>query len=163
MFLYVDKYVKSDIGFVFMVERAWLRKTSHWNDTHGPWKFFKIRQYPNKGLILPNRYGELEELTIFTQVVDRYIYYTLCGFTFFVFVCIWLWNICLDGTLLCFEALDMITMEISMKVCKSHGWNPTDSLRKSVNYHSKQGHVYKLFITDAQSVQTLLKFRLVSQ
>lgn len=33
---------------------------------------------------------------------------------------------------ICFEALDTITKEISMKIYKSHGLNPTDSLRKSV-------------------------------
>ncbi|CAA7029781.1 unnamed protein product [Microthlaspi erraticum] len=62
-------------------------------------------------------YGELEELTIFTQVVERWDHEGLEKLPRYMKVC--------------FEALDMITMEISMKVLKEHGWNPTDSLRKS--------------------------------
>ncbi|CAL9237884.1 unnamed protein product [Arabidopsis halleri] len=62
-------------------------------------------------------YGELEELIIFTQVVERWDHKGLETLPRYMKVC--------------FEALDMITMEISMKICKSHGWNPTDSLRKS--------------------------------
>ncbi|KAL1191694.1 S-(+)-linalool synthase [Cardamine amara subsp. amara] len=62
-------------------------------------------------------YGELEELIIFTQVVERWDHKGLERLPRYMKVC--------------FEALDMITMEISMKIWKSHGWNPTDSLRKS--------------------------------
>ncbi|KAG7587996.1 Isoprenoid synthase domain superfamily [Arabidopsis suecica] len=62
-------------------------------------------------------YGELEELIIFTQVVERWDHKGLETLPRYMKVC--------------FEALDMITMEISMKICKSHGWNPTYSLRKS--------------------------------
>ncbi|KAJ0261604.1 Terpene synthase [Hirschfeldia incana] len=62
-------------------------------------------------------YGELEELTIFTQVVERWDHEGLEKLPRYMKVC--------------FEALDTITMEISMKIFKSHGLNPTDSLRKS--------------------------------
>ncbi|CAH8386825.1 unnamed protein product [Eruca vesicaria subsp. sativa] len=62
-------------------------------------------------------YGELEELTIFTQVVERWDHHSLEKLPRYMKVC--------------FEALDTITMEISMKICKLHGWNPTLSLQKS--------------------------------
>ncbi|KFK40673.1 hypothetical protein AALP_AA2G026500 [Arabis alpina] len=78
-------------------------------------------------------YGELEELAIFTQVIERWDLERLEKLPRYMKVC--------------FEALKMITTEISMKVCKSHGWDPTDSLRKSVNYNSKQGHVYQLLVS----------------
>ncbi|KAJ4872672.1 hypothetical protein Rs2_45661 [Raphanus sativus] len=62
-------------------------------------------------------YGELEELTIFTQVVERWDPEGLEKLPRYMKIC--------------FEALDTITKEISMKIYKSHGLNPTDSLRKS--------------------------------
>ncbi|CAA7029782.1 unnamed protein product [Microthlaspi erraticum] len=62
-------------------------------------------------------YGELEELSIFTQVVERWDHDGLEKLPRYMKVC--------------FEALDTITTEISMNVFKSYGWNPTDSLRKS--------------------------------
>ncbi|CAA7047427.1 unnamed protein product [Microthlaspi erraticum] len=61
-------------------------------------------------------YGGLEELTVFTRAVERDIE-GLEKLTRYMKVC--------------FEALNTITEEISMKILKSHGWNPTDSLRKS--------------------------------
>lgn len=62
-------------------------------------------------------YGELEELTIFTRVVERWDHKGLKTLPKYMRVC--------------FEALDMITTEISMKIYKSHGWNPTYALRQS--------------------------------
>lgn len=50
----------------------------------------------------------------------------------------------------CFEALDTITTEISMNVYKSHGWNPTDSLRKSVIII--QNKIYIIFIDFLKTV-----------
>lgn len=50
---------------------------------------------------------------------------------------------------ICFKTLDEITNEISNKVYKEHGWNPVDSLRKTVctficlwilNFHENYKH-----------------------
>ncbi|KAL6333747.1 hypothetical protein AAG906_028933 [Vitis piasezkii] len=62
-------------------------------------------------------YGTLDELTLFTEAVNR-------------------WDIAAFETLpnymkICFKTLDDITNEISNKVYKEHGWNPVDSLRKT--------------------------------
>ncbi|XP_021640399.2 probable terpene synthase 13 [Hevea brasiliensis] len=62
-------------------------------------------------------YGTLDDLTLFTQVVDR-------------------WDIAATEQLpdymrICFNALDNVTNEISFKVYKRHGWNPLLSLRKT--------------------------------
>ncbi|XVF25946.1 hypothetical protein REPUB_Repub13aG0257800 [Reevesia pubescens] len=62
-------------------------------------------------------YGTLEELTLFTQAVDRWDYAATDRLP--------------DYMKICFKALDDITEEISQKVYKEHGWNPVNSLRKA--------------------------------
>ncbi|KAJ4826034.1 putative terpene synthase 13 [Turnera subulata] len=62
-------------------------------------------------------HGTLDELKLFTQVVNR-------------------WDIDASDQLpyymkICFKVLDMVTNEISFKVYKQHGWNPTASLRRT--------------------------------
>ncbi|XP_021294536.1 (3S,6E)-nerolidol synthase 1 [Herrania umbratica] len=62
-------------------------------------------------------YGTLDELTLFTQAVDRWDYASTDRLP--------------DYMKICFKALDDITDEISHKVYKEHGWNPVISLRKA--------------------------------
>ncbi|XP_017979007.1 PREDICTED: (3S,6E)-nerolidol synthase 1-like [Theobroma cacao] len=62
-------------------------------------------------------YGTLDELTLFTQTVDRWDYAATDRLP--------------DYMKICFKALDDITNEISHKVYKKHGWNPVNSLRKA--------------------------------
>ncbi|XP_022777388.1 (3S,6E)-nerolidol synthase 1-like [Durio zibethinus] len=62
-------------------------------------------------------YGKLDELTLFTQAVDRWDYSAIDGLP--------------DYMKICFKALNDITDEISHKVYKEHGWNPVNSLRKA--------------------------------
>ncbi|XP_017979010.1 PREDICTED: (3S,6E)-nerolidol synthase 1 [Theobroma cacao] len=62
-------------------------------------------------------YGTLDELTLFTQAVDRWDYGSTDRLP--------------DYMQICFKALDDITDEISHKVYKEHGWNPVNSLRKA--------------------------------
>ncbi|KAK6264856.1 hypothetical protein SCA6_020290 [Theobroma cacao] len=62
-------------------------------------------------------YGTLDELTLFTQAVDRWDYGSTDRLP--------------DYMKICFKALDDITDEISHKVYKEHGWNPVNSLRKA--------------------------------
>ncbi|GLT50837.1 hypothetical protein SLA2020_242970 [Shorea laevis] len=62
-------------------------------------------------------YGTLDELTLFTQVVNRWHYTDMDQLP--------------DCNKICLKALDEITKEISHKVYKKHGWNPIDSLRKT--------------------------------
>ncbi|KAI8000366.1 hypothetical protein LOK49_LG09G01721 [Camellia lanceoleosa] len=62
-------------------------------------------------------YGTLEELTLFTEVVNR-------------------WELGAVEQLpeymkICFKALDDITNHIAYKVYREHGWNPIDSLRRT--------------------------------
>ncbi|TKY71583.1 (3S,6E)-nerolidol synthase 1 [Spatholobus suberectus] len=62
-------------------------------------------------------YGTLDELTLFTDVVSR-------------------WDISATEQLpdymkICFKALYDLTNEISSKIYQKHGWDPTDSLRKT--------------------------------
>ncbi|GLU23174.1 hypothetical protein SLE2022_391990 [Rubroshorea leprosula] len=62
-------------------------------------------------------YGTLEELTLFTQVVNRWDYTDMDQLP--------------DCMKICLKALYDITKEISPKVYKQHGWNPIDSLKKT--------------------------------
>ncbi|XP_010533841.1 PREDICTED: S-(+)-linalool synthase, chloroplastic-like [Tarenaya hassleriana] len=62
-------------------------------------------------------YGGIDELTIFTQVVERWNYGDLEKLP--------------NHMKVFFKTLDMITMEISHKIYKEHGWNPIKSLQKS--------------------------------
>ncbi|EXB75239.1 (3S,6E)-nerolidol synthase 1 [Morus notabilis] len=62
-------------------------------------------------------YGNLDELTLFTEAINR-------------------WDITAVEKLphymkICFKALDNLTNEISHKVYQEHGWNPSHSLRKT--------------------------------
>ncbi|GMP72795.1 hypothetical protein CsSME_00030708 [Camellia sinensis var. sinensis] len=62
-------------------------------------------------------YGTLEELTLFTEAVNR-------------------WELGAVEQLpeymkICFQALDDITNHIAYKVYREHGWNPIDSLRRT--------------------------------
>ncbi|KAL7212018.1 hypothetical protein ACSBR2_014805 [Camellia fascicularis] len=62
-------------------------------------------------------YGTLEELTLFTEAVNR-------------------WELGAVEQLpeymkICFKALDDITNHIAYKVYREHGWNPIDSLRRT--------------------------------
>ncbi|KAM1154558.1 hypothetical protein FF1_036875 [Malus domestica] len=62
-------------------------------------------------------YGTLDELTLFTEAVNR-------------------WEMCAiehlpDYMKICFEALYNITNEISCEVYQKHGWNPLHSLKKA--------------------------------
>ncbi|XP_010547053.1 PREDICTED: S-(+)-linalool synthase, chloroplastic-like [Tarenaya hassleriana] len=75
-------------------------------------------------------YGGLEELTSFTHVVERWDYEELENL--------------LSHMRVCFEALDMVTVEISLKVYQKYGWNPMDSLRKS------WGRLCKAFLVEAK-------------
>ncbi|XP_010533843.1 PREDICTED: S-(+)-linalool synthase, chloroplastic-like [Tarenaya hassleriana] len=78
-------------------------------------------------------YGGIDELTIFTQVMER-------------------WDRDEDNLVeklpnymkVCLEALDVVTMEISLKVHKKHGWNPINSLRKS------WARLFKAFLVEAK-------------
>ncbi|AAD21414.1 Hypothetical protein [Arabidopsis thaliana] len=81
-------------------------------------------------------YGELEELTIFTRVVERWDHKGLKTLPKYMRVC--------------FEALDMITTEISMKIYKSHGWNPTYALRQSVIIIQNWASLCKAFLVEAK-------------
>ncbi|GLU23177.1 hypothetical protein SLE2022_392020 [Rubroshorea leprosula] len=63
-------------------------------------------------------YGTLEELTLFTQVVNRWDCTDMDQLP--------------DCMKICLKALYDITNEISHKVYKQHGWNPIDSLKKTV-------------------------------
>ncbi|PKA53608.1 (3S,6E)-nerolidol synthase 2, chloroplastic/mitochondrial [Apostasia shenzhenica] len=61
-------------------------------------------------------FGSLEELTLFTEAVER-------------------WDISIMDSLptymkICYHTLESITNEISDLVCKESGWNPINSLRK---------------------------------
>ncbi|XP_052200987.1 (3S,6E)-nerolidol synthase 1-like [Diospyros lotus] len=62
-------------------------------------------------------YGTLDELTLFTEAVNR-------------------WDLAAAEKLphyikICFKALDEVTNGIAYKVYRKHGWNPVDSLRKT--------------------------------
>ncbi|GLT32040.1 hypothetical protein SLA2020_242960 [Shorea laevis] len=61
--------------------------------------------------------GSLEELTLFTEVINRWDYAAIERLP--------------DYMKICFKALHEITNEISHKVYQKHGWNPVDSLRKT--------------------------------
>ncbi|KAF7848866.1 hypothetical protein BT93_L1487 [Corymbia citriodora subsp. variegata] len=62
-------------------------------------------------------YGTIDELTLFTDVVNRW-------------ECTEKDNIP-DYMRMCFHALDDITNEVSLAVYQNHGWNPLYSLRKT--------------------------------
>ncbi|GLT76478.1 hypothetical protein SLA2020_481320 [Shorea laevis] len=62
-------------------------------------------------------HGTLDELTLFTQVVNRWDYTDMDQLP--------------DYMKTCFKTLCDITNEINHKVYKEHGWNPIDSLRKT--------------------------------
>ncbi|KAF5728990.1 (3S 6E)-nerolidol synthase 1-like isoform X1 [Tripterygium wilfordii] len=62
-------------------------------------------------------YGTQDELTLFTQVVNRWDYDASEQLPHYMKIC--------------FQALDGIINEISFKMYKKHGWNPVESLRKS--------------------------------
>ncbi|KAF8038630.1 hypothetical protein BT93_B1228 [Corymbia citriodora subsp. variegata] len=62
-------------------------------------------------------YGTIDELTLFTDVVNRW-------------ECTEKDNIP-DYMRMCFHALDDITNEVSLAVSQNHGWNPLYSLRKT--------------------------------
>ncbi|KAF8411307.1 hypothetical protein HHK36_003854 [Tetracentron sinense] len=62
-------------------------------------------------------YGKLDELVLFTEAINR-------------------WDIAAGEQLpnymkICFKAVYEITNEIAYKVFREHGWNPTNSLRKT--------------------------------
>ncbi|XVE51207.1 hypothetical protein DITRI_Ditri02bG0021100 [Diplodiscus trichospermus] len=63
-------------------------------------------------------YGTLDELTLFTEAVDRWDYAAAAPLP--------------DYMKISFKALHNITDEISHKVYRKHGWNPEHSLRKAV-------------------------------
>ncbi|KAJ0019012.1 hypothetical protein Pint_10821 [Pistacia integerrima] len=62
-------------------------------------------------------YGTLDELTIFTEIVNRWDHAAIDQLP--------------DYMKICFKVLDDITNEISYKVYKEHGFNPVHSLRKA--------------------------------
>ncbi|VVA93796.1 unnamed protein product [Arabis nemorensis] len=104
-----------------MVERAWFRERADKGKK-------PAREMAHMVHDIFDVYGKLEELTIFTQAVERWDHEGLEKLPRYMKVC--------------FEALDMITMDISMKVCESHGWNPTDSSK--IGVHLVMLHVYFL-------------------
>ncbi|KAL6333148.1 hypothetical protein AAG906_028331 [Vitis piasezkii] len=63
-------------------------------------------------------HGTLDELTLFTEAVNRWEYAAVEQLP--------------DYMKICFNALNGITNEISSKVYNDHGWNPMESLRKAV-------------------------------
>ncbi|XWS12765.1 hypothetical protein CRYUN_Cryun37aG0118400 [Craigia yunnanensis] len=75
-------------------------------------------------------YGTLDELTLFTQAVDRWDYSATDRLP--------------DYMKICFKALDDITDEISHKVYKEHGRNPVNSLRKA------WATLFRAFLVEAQ-------------
>nr|QGX02119.1 sesquiterpene synthase 2 [Tripterygium wilfordii] len=75
-------------------------------------------------------YGTLQEVTDFTEAVDRWDHDAIDQLPYYMKIC--------------FKALDDITNEISYKVYKQHGWNPLDSLRKS------WGRLCNAFLTEAK-------------
>ncbi|XP_062162278.1 (3S,6E)-nerolidol synthase 1-like isoform X2 [Alnus glutinosa] len=62
-------------------------------------------------------YGTLEELTLFTEAVNKWDFAALEQLPEYMKIC--------------FKALHDITNEISYKIYQKHGWNPIDSLRKT--------------------------------
>ncbi|KAL5579186.1 hypothetical protein UlMin_011628 [Ulmus minor] len=62
-------------------------------------------------------HGTLEELTLFTEVVNKWEFSPTKELP--------------DYMKICFKALDDITNEIANKVYEKHGWNPIESLKKS--------------------------------
>ncbi|RVW58702.1 (3S,6E)-nerolidol synthase 1, chloroplastic [Vitis vinifera] len=62
-------------------------------------------------------HGTLDELTLFTEAVNRWEYAAVEQLP--------------DYMKICFNALNGITNEISSKVYNDHGWNPMESLRKA--------------------------------
>ncbi|KAH7856350.1 hypothetical protein Vadar_000508 [Vaccinium darrowii] len=62
-------------------------------------------------------YGTLEELTLFTEAVNRWELATVENLPYYMKTC--------------FNALYDITNEIAYNIYKEHGWNPIDSLRKT--------------------------------
>ncbi|XP_059439321.1 (3S,6E)-nerolidol synthase 1-like [Corylus avellana] len=62
-------------------------------------------------------YGSLEELTLFTEAVNKWDFAALEQLPEYMKIC--------------FKALYDITNEISYKIYRKHGWNPIDSLRKT--------------------------------
>ena len=89
-------------------------------------------------------YGTLDELTLFTNVVNQYVsiieqYNSLLPFHHaqlqHLFARRWEFAATeqlLDSLKICFVALYGITNKISYKVYKKNGWNPIDSLKKVV-------------------------------
>lgn len=91
-------------------------------------------------------YGTIEELTLFTDVINRYQYslHTLCLsmdislINLGIFGCRWDLEAVEplpDYMKTCFKALYEVTDELAYKVQIKHGWNPRDSLIKSVKSH----------------------------
>ncbi|KAG5561432.1 hypothetical protein RHGRI_004463 [Rhododendron griersonianum] len=64
-------------------------------------------------------YGTLEELTLFTEAVDRWDLAAVENLPYYMKSC--------------FNALYDTTNEIAYKIYKAHGWNPIDSLQKTVH------------------------------
>ncbi|KAL6333390.1 hypothetical protein AAG906_028575 [Vitis piasezkii] len=62
-------------------------------------------------------HGTLDELTLFTEAVNRWEYAAVEQLP--------------DYMKICFNALNGITNEISSKVYNDHGWNPMESLQKA--------------------------------
>nr|WBO38710.1 terpene synthase 39 [Aquilaria agallochum] len=75
-------------------------------------------------------YGTLDELILFTQVLDRWDYSVAQQLPEYMKTC--------------FKALDDITNELSDKVKMRHGWNPLCSLRKT------WGSLCKAFLMEAK-------------